>query len=253
MPRALRSDLHGRLGERRLVVGDPLLHVHPVAVDVEERLRPTGRAAHQEVERRLGDIERVSCGLPPLDLIDRLRDRGVVERDTELVGLHADRRSAAVVRGDHATTVPDDPGVDVLVGAGHARDAAGVQAGLVGERMPARVRLMRVGSDVCDLGDVVRELGEMLHRAGGEGVRDAHLQHEVRGDRDQVGVAGPFAVAVDGALHLEDPRIDGDQRVRDRAPRVVVDVDPERHARPFADRRDDPGHVEREHPAVRVA
>ncbi len=41
--RALRAHLHGRLSERRLVVADPLLDVHAVALDLEEGLRPSAR------------------------------------------------------------------------------------------------------------------------------------------------------------------------------------------------------------------
>ena len=43
VPRSLRAHLHGRLGERRLVVADALLDVHAVALDLEERLATNHR------------------------------------------------------------------------------------------------------------------------------------------------------------------------------------------------------------------
>ena len=224
-------DLHGRLGERRLVVADAFLDVHAVALDLEERLRPPAGAAHQQLERGFRDVERVAARLALLDLLDHGGDRRVVELEPELRRLHADRRAAAVVGGDDAAAVADRLGRHVLVGARDARDPARVQPGLVRERVAARVRLARVGGEVRDVGDVVRQLGEVLDRALGQRVGRAHLQHEVGGERDQVGVAGALAVAVDRALHLVHAGVDRDERVRDRAPGVVVHVDAERHAR----------------------
>ena len=43
----------------------------------------------------------------------------------------------------------------------------------------------------------------------------------------QLGIAGPLAVAVDGALDVHGPRINGGQRVGHRAAGVVVAVDAE--------------------------
>ena len=128
-----------------------------------------------------------------------------------------------------------------------------MQARLVREREPARVGLVRVGREVRDLRHVMRELGEVLDRPRGQGIGDAHLQHEVRGDRHEVGVAGALAVAVDRALHLVHARVDGDQGVGDRTSGVVVHVDPERRRGLGAHLCDDAGDVERQHPTVRVA
>ncbi len=111
---------------------------------------------------------------------------------------------------------------------------------------------MRIGRDVRDLGHVVRDLGEVLDRALGQAVR-AHLQHQVRGDGDQIRVAGALAVAVHDALDLEDAVIHRDEGVRHRAAGVVVHVDPQTGIDPRADLVDDAGDVAREHAPVRVA
>jgi hypothetical protein len=60
--------------------------------------------------------------------------------------------------------------------------------------------------------------------------RPAALELQVRHHREQVGVAGAFAVPVDGALDVRDAGLDRGQRVRDRAAGVVVAVDAEPRA-----------------------
>ncbi len=121
------------------------------------------------------------------------------------------------------------------------------------EREAARVGLSRVGRHVRHLRDVVRHLRQPLDRAGREAV-GVHLQHEVRGDRHDVGVAGALAVAVHDALDLEDAGLDAGEGGRHRAPGVVVGVDAERDAvHPGADLPHDARDVRRERAAVRVA
>ena len=68
-------------------------------------------------------------------------------------------------------------------------------------------------------------------RRSGASSSHAHLQLQVGDDRDQVGVAGALADAVDRALHLRGAGFDGGQRVGDRAAGVVVGVDAQRDAR----------------------
>ena len=80
------------------------------------------------------------------------------------------------------------------------------------------------GLHVADLVDQVRGVGEVLEAFGRDAL-EAHLQLEVRKDRDQVGVAGALAVAVDGALHVGRARLDRGQRVRDADSGIVVRMD----------------------------
>ena len=58
----------------------------------------------------------------------------------------------------------------------------------------------------------------------------SELGHEVPDDGEQVGVAGPLAVAVGGALHVRRARLDGGDRVGHRAAGVVLAVDAEPEA-----------------------
>ena len=141
----------------------------------------------------------------------------------------------------------------MLVRILQAGDAARVEPGLVRERVPAGVRLARVRGEVRHLGHEMRDLREPFFGAVGQTI-GVHLQHQVRGDRDQVGVARALAVAVHDALHLEGAVLDRDQRVGDRASGVVVHVDAHgclAHVRD--DAGDDARDIRREHPAVRVA
>ena len=87
---------------------------------VKNGCRHPPRAAHQQLERGVGDLERVAARLALLQLGDDRRDRVVGEVDAELVGLHAQGRRAAQVARDHAAPVPDRLGRHVLVGLARA-------------------------------------------------------------------------------------------------------------------------------------
>ena len=66
-----------------------------------------------------------------------------------------------------------------------------------------------------------RETLQAIRRQGA----DVELERQVRDGGGQVGIAGPLAVAVDAALDLGHPGLDGHQRVGHRAAGVVVAVD----------------------------
>jgi hypothetical protein len=98
----------------------------------------------------------------------------------------------------------------MLVCVRESSHPARVEPRLVGERVASRVRLTGVRREVGDLGHVMGCLAHQLERPVGETL-GPHLHHEVRGQRDQVCVAGPLAVAVHDALHLEGAVLDRDQ------------------------------------------
>ena len=134
-------------------------------------------------------------------------------------------------------------------------DGAGVQPGLVGEGRGADVGLPRVGRDVRDLRDRVRD-SSCLGESGAGEPRIVLLQFEVRDDRHQVGVPGPLAVTVQRPLYVQGTGVDRGERVRDRTSRVVVTVDA--HERTVAahhrdDVTDHIGQLTGQHAAVRVA
>ena len=148
-----------------------------------------------------------------VELAARVRDHGALARE---------------LAHEHLARVADRGRIDVLERQRVGVDAGDVHPALVRERVLAHVGLVGVGREVEHLGDQVRGLGQPLQRRQ---AAVAHLQLQVRDDRDQVRVAAALAVAVHRALDhhgaLGDPR----QRVRDGALGVVVGVDPQRGMR----------------------
>ena len=138
-----------------------------------------------------------------LEVLDALQDalgELVVRRDARLCAAFSTIVAAPGELGDqHVAAVADDRRLDVLEVCGVRAHAGGVHAGLVRERVLADVRLRRVRRAVEQLVDEVRRL-----RQAGEAARaehsHAHLQLQVGDDRDEVGVAGALADAVDRPL-----------------------------------------------------
>ncbi len=81
----------------------------------------------------------------------------------------------------------------------------------------------------------------------------AELELEVGDHADEVGVAGAFAVPVEGALDVGGAGVDRGQRVRDRAAGVVVAVDADAHAGRLDHVVHDVCHPAGQHAAVGVA
>src|SRR4029079_3214007 len=102
----------------------------PVGVDPEERLLPPTRAAEHQLERRVGDLERLAPRLAVLRLREQRTHVALGELEPELGGLHPERRGTAEIARDDAAVVADGLGLDVLVRPREARDPARVEAGL---------------------------------------------------------------------------------------------------------------------------
>jgi hypothetical protein len=126
-----------------------------------------------------------------------------------------------------------------------------VQARLVGEAGPPGVGLAGGRQLVGDLTDRVGHPGQVGELAGGQHPQVV-LGLQVADQGDQIGVAGAFPVAVDGALDLDRPGLHRGQRVGHRAAGVVVAVDTQRDADPGGG-ADDLGDHRGQHPAVGVA
>ena len=217
----LDGGLGGDVTGRRVgceVVGD-----HAERLDLEPRLRPAPGPAHEQLERRVGDLEVVAVVLHALQRVDELVELRAVERQPELGGLELERALARELRDHEPGAVADGIGGDVLVGVGALRDRTRVQARLVRERRRADIGRLRVERHVHELGDVVRDRREPLEPVGGDRL-DPHLQREVRDDRGEVAVADALAVAVDGALHLDRAAPHTGERVRHAGAGVVVQV-----------------------------
>ena len=55
----------------------------------------------------------------------------------------------------------------------------------------------------------------------------SELQLEIGNDRAKVGIAAPFAIAVDGPLHLHGAQLHGGNRIGHRHLAIVVGVNPQ--------------------------
>ena len=185
-------------------------------------------AADEKLEAGFGALVLEALALLLLDGLEEVADlvlgEGVV--DAELVDLDEQVALAGELADEDAAAVADETGVDVLVGALVLHDAGDVVAGLVGEGALADEGGLGVRHEVGELVDVVGDLGEARELVVLDDV-DAHLELEVGGDGEEVGVAAALAVAVYATLHLPDARLDGGEAVGDGEADVVVAVDAE--------------------------
>ena len=140
----------------------------------------------------------------------------------------------------------------MLVGVVAPGQRAGVQTGFVGESRCPHIGLLRVGSEVDQLRHLMRHAGETLQPAFGQSL-NAELELQIGDDRDEVAVAGAFAVAVDRALHLSGSASHSSQGVGHAAACVVVEVHADRSVKIVADSAHDFAHLMRQRAAVRVA
>ena len=219
---------HRRLGER---IGVPLvlLDDDAEAVQLEVGLVVAERALHEQLEGRLGALELEALVLHPLEHVEdpaRL-GRVLVEVDAVLLGLPENVRLPRQLGHGHPPVIAHGLGIDVLVRLGMLEDGRDVDAPLVGEGGVPDVRLRLPRLAIGQLGDEARDVAELAQVLAWDAV-EAHLDHQVRDDGDEVGVAAALAVAVDGALDVVHPFGHRGQRVGDGALGVVVHVDAER-------------------------
>ena len=132
-----------------------------------------------------------------------------------------------------------------------------MQTGLVAERGVTDVGRYGRRRLVAQLRDGVADLGEPLESLGRDQWKAA-LELEVTEHGEQVRVPAALADAVRGALHLARPDLETQQRVRDRAATVVMEVQPDVSAQRLRTDRadhlgDDLGDVPRHRTTVRVA
>jgi hypothetical protein len=157
---------------------------HAPRLDVEVR-RPAalGLLDEQQLERRVGRLERVAAGLHLLHPRGHPRHQlGVAgEVEAQLAALQLDRGAAGHLRDQQPHVVADAGRVHVLVEVGVDLDRARVQAGLVRERAHTDVGLPRRRRHVGHLGDRVRHPGGLAQAAAREH-RPRQLQLEVGHD-----------------------------------------------------------------------
>src|SRR5713101_7293723 len=206
-----------------------LLDDDPEAVEVEVGLVVAERALHQQLERRLGALELEALVLHALEhLEDAARlGRVLVEVDAVLLGLPEDVRLPRQLGDEHSPVVAYGFRIDVLVGIRVLEDGGDVDTALVGKGRIADVRLRTPRLAVGQLRHEARDVAQLAEVLPGDAV-EAHLDHDVGDDRDEVRVAAALAVAVDRPLDVVDALGDRRERVRHGALGVVVDVDAQR-------------------------
>ena len=162
-------------------------------------------------------------------------------------------RPAGQLAHQHAALVAHRLRLDVLVGGRIPGDAADVHAALVREGALADERLVRAEVHVQDLVDEPRQLREVLDPAGDQQLVALLLQRQVGDHGDQIDVAAALAKAVDRALDLHGPGVDGGQRIGHRQLAVIVAMDAHRHGDRLDHVPHGPGNVLRHRAAVGVA
>ena len=191
-------------------------------------LQPAGQ---QQFQRGVGRLELVALELEPFQFIEHILDRRslLVDVKPEFARLHDDAAPARHVGHEHARAVADGGGIDVFVAPRHLLRGVGVETSLVGEGGDAR---QRAPLDWAADWPARPGMGKIpqLRKAGPAERRAAHFQEKIGQDRDQVGVPGAFAIAVDRPLHQRRARGDSCERRRHGQPGIVVAV----HADVFA-------------------
>jgi hypothetical protein len=158
-------DLDRGLGQK--LGAAALLHQNRVVAQREGPLVAGLVALDEQLERRLGALEREALGLELLDdLAQRLRIHAV-ELLSELLRPELRVGLAAELADHQAHDVADHARIHVLVGAAGPGRRRAVDAALVGERRPADIGLVVVGGDVDDLGHVAGHLRQLAEAARG--------------------------------------------------------------------------------------
>ena len=254
---ARRDQLHRRLRDGLLPrrrVGEGLGDHAPRLDGEVGRPGSVDLGREQQLERRVGCLERVAARLHLLDLGRDAVDQVAVARQVvaELATLQLDRGTAGHVADEQPHVVAHTDRIHVLVEVRVHLDRARVQPGLVREGRRTDVGLARGGRHVRHLGHRVGDPGGVAEQT----LRQhppVQLQLEVGHDGHEVGVAGPLAVPVDGALHVRRAGLDGGQCVGDRAAGVVVAVDADAALGRRHHVVHDVADPAREHPSVGVA
>ena len=160
-----------------------------------------GLAPQQQLERAVGRLELVAAVLELLDPLEHAPGCHLVQLDADRGRLLAHAGAARELRDQQLALVADQRRRDVLERRGVRAHAGDMHAALVGEGVAPDVGLIGIRRDVEELVDEVGGLGQPRELLVGEAAK-AELELEVGDDRNEVGVAGPFAAAVDRALNL---------------------------------------------------
>ena len=210
--------------------------LQPIELDRRRDLR---RALLDEGEQvgvgdlllRVGERDRLAIDRVERLALDVVAELAELALEAAPAGQLADRQLAA--------GQPDRLRGHDLVGQRVLDHAVLVDAGLVGERVAADDRLVRLDREAGQVADEPRGRGDLLGLDAADEIRElGRAGPERHDDLLERRVAGPLAEAVDRDLDLARAGLDGGERVRRGEPEVVVAVDADR--RVAADEVDDP-------------
>src|SRR5690606_28314758 len=128
-----------------------------------------------------------------------------VEGDAEVAKAGENVGAAGLVRDDDVPHVPDLGRLDMLVEGGVLLYRRYVQSRLVREGRRFDVGRVPVGRSVEPVVEQTRDVGQALQPLFRHAGLVAHLQHQRRDDRDEVGIAAALAQTSQGALYLARP------------------------------------------------
>ena len=217
-------DFHGGF---RHDLAFPVLNEHAIRLEAEERLCPTLSLANEKLKRRVCRLEVISLVFEILDSVNNELRFVRGELEARILRLREDCGPTGEFGDDRPRRIPNRRRGEMLVRVWPACQRRRVEAGLVGECRDADIWQVIVESEVDDLRDVVRDAGEVGEPILGNGLVP-HLDRDVRDDRTEVSVPGPFTVSVDTPLDLRDAGRRRGETICDRGPRIVVKVAPER-------------------------
>ena len=199
----------------------------PPMIEFPETVVETHFAPAEQFEAGFGGLIDVPLVFVILEAFEEFTLEGFVVCDIEFsADFFGDAAGTAEFADEDASGVADLLGVGVFVTSGDAADGVDVHASLVSEGGVSDVGLAVVGNEVCDFVGVSTDLGEPSQAVWGENVL-VEFECEVSGDGGEVGVATPFAHAVDCSLRVGGTVGDGSEGISDGEARVVMGMDAE--------------------------
>ena len=241
----------GVVRPRQRVAG-AMINSHAEGFQPEIRLFPACQPAHQQLHGSVSHFKVIAGVFQLLESVHDPAQHGLFHFNAELFGFEGYRGSARHFGHHEAGGVADLLRRDVLVGVVAPSQRARVQTGFVGESRSPHIGLLRIGSEIDQLRHLVRHAGEPLQPSFGQGL-DAELEFQIGDDRDEIAVACPLAVAVDGALHLPGAAQHPGQGIGHAAARVVVEMNSYGGVEIVADGAHDFANLVRQRTAVGVA
>ena len=236
------------------------LDIDAEALDLEIIRHLPENPAGQKLERSIRALIGIAKPFLLLDLVEETRDAGVifVKAHPNPLKFREDIRFPGLVRHEQPALVADRLGRDMLIGLRLLHHRRGMDTGLGRESRSANIGRVPVGRAIEQFVERVADLGqrrELFRRhADFKAIREVALQQKRRDQRYEIGVAAPFAKAVQRALNMPRSSEHGGERIGDRIAGVVMRVNAKMRSRDMLRYlRDDARDLMRERSAIGIA